>query len=129
MIFVSGILEIKSFAFSEVRGVILGLGAALLYGTVVLMNKYIKGVDPLDKTIIQLVFAALTMLIYIIITKEYVGIEFNTTTIILISIVGIVHTGISYLLYFSSFVFHWLKLSNLISNSDNFLYNPNKSVG
>ena len=42
------------------------------------------------------------MLIYIIITKEYVGIEFNTTTIILISIVGIVHTGISYLLYFSS---------------------------
>lgn len=102
MIFVSGILEIKSFAFSEVRGVILGLSAALLYGSVVLMNKYIKDVDPMDKTIIQLVFAALIMLIYIFITKEYIDIKLNIMTIILISIVGIVHTGISYLLYFSS---------------------------
>ena len=102
MIFVSGILEIESFVLSEIKGVILGLSAALLYASVVLMNKFIKDIKPIDKTVIQLSFAAFIMVIYILITKEYQSVKIDILSGILLVIVGIIHTGLAYLLYFSS---------------------------
>ncbi len=102
MIFVSGILEIKSFNLLEMKGVLLGLAAALLYATVVLMNKYIRNIKSYDKTLIQLSFAALIMFVYILITKEYEHIQLTLTSGILLVVVGIIHTGLAYTLYFSS---------------------------
>ena len=70
MIFISGILEIQSFQLSEIKGILLGLSAALFYASVVLLNKYIKDIHPYDKTIVQLAFASFIMFIYILFTKE-----------------------------------------------------------
>ena len=90
----------------NLRGVLLGLGAAVLYSTVVIMNKRLSGIDAYQKTIIQLLSAGLVMIPYLILTGGFssgAGREgFSAPTIALLLIVGIVHTGIAYVLYFGS---------------------------
>ena len=100
MVFVSGVL---TDGFSGLTGIFFGLGAACLYATVVLLNKKISGLDSLDKTIVQLLVSAPVTFVYALYSKE--GISFaacDTTAIVLIVIVGIVHTGVCYALYFGS---------------------------
>lgn len=100
MVFVSGVL---TDGFSGLTGILFGLGAACLYATVVLLNKKISGLDSLDKTIVQLLVSAPVTFVYALYSKD--GISFaacDVTAIVLIIIVGIVHTGVCYALYFGS---------------------------
>ena len=50
----------------------------------------------------QLGAAAVVVLPYTILTKEIIGIKFTTTSVILILVAGIVHTGFAYAIYFNS---------------------------
>ena len=100
MVFVSGILQSGFNATKEMKGVILGLMAALLYAGVVVMNKHIKSVSAFDKTIVQLGTSAVVLLPYTMLTENLAEIKFTPTLIIMLCIVGIVHTGIAYTLYF-----------------------------
>ena len=100
MVFVSGILQSGFNATKEMKGVILGLMAALLYAGVVVMNKHIKSVSAFDKTIVQLGTSAVVLLPYTMLTENLAEITFTPTLIIMLCIVGIVHTGIAYTLYF-----------------------------
>lgn len=102
MVFVSGILGLKSFAFSEIKGILLGIGAAVFYASVILLNKKLADIPTFDKTFMQLGIAALVLLPYTLITENFGTIEFTLPTVILLLVVGIVHTGISYALYFGS---------------------------
>lgn len=101
MVFVSGVLETGISSVSEMKGILYGLGAAVLYASVILTNKQMPDIPALDKTIFQLGFASLALLPYVLLTEGFDepldGIE-----IILLIIVGMVHTGIAYLLYFGS---------------------------
>jgi drug/metabolite transporter (DMT)-like permease len=88
--------------YNHVTGVLYGLSAAVLYATVILMNKFIKGLGSFETTLVQLGVAALILLPVI---TYHGGIGFSSLsikTIILIFIVGTIHTGIAYLLYFTS---------------------------
>ena len=88
--------------FNHIKGILYGLGGALLYTVIVISNKYIKGLSGFQTTLIQL-FISVMVLIPIVFRKG--AIEFSVISIktwLLILIVGIVHTGIAYLLYFSS---------------------------
>ena len=76
--------------------------AAILYTAAVIINKKVTGVDPYEKTIIQLASAAVVLIPYILLTEDVTSIELVPLTIILILIVGIVHTGMVYYLYFGS---------------------------
>ena len=100
MVFVSGILQSGFNATKEMKGVVLGLMAALLYAGVVVMNKHIKSVSAFDKTIVQLGTSAVVLLPYTMLTENLAEITFTPTLIIMLCIVGIVHTGIAYTLYF-----------------------------
>lgn len=102
MIFVSGILNLSGFAAGETTGILLGLGAAVLYASVILMNKKLSEVPTYDKTLIQLGAAAVVILPYTLLTENLGEINFTPTIIILLLIMGIVHTGISYALYFDA---------------------------
>ena len=64
MVPVSGVLSVDGFAASEIKGVLLGLGAAALYGCVILMNKRISGVSAMDRTVVQLLAAAMVVTPY-----------------------------------------------------------------
>ena len=101
MVFVSGVLE-SGGGSSDLRGVLLGLGAAVLYASVVLMNKQLGDVPAYDRTIVQLGSSAAVLLPYVLLTEDMGALTFTPGTIGLLLVVGIVHTGIAYALYFGS---------------------------
>ena len=106
MVLVSGVTGGGEMPAGNLRGVLLGLGAAVLYSTVVIMNKRLSGINAYRKTTIQLLSAGLVMIPYLILTGGFsIGAGkggFSAATIALLLIVGIVHTGIAYVLYFGS---------------------------
>ena len=100
MVFVSGVLE--TGGSSGLKGVLLGLGAAVLYASVVLMNKQLGDVPAYDRTIVQLGSSAAVLLPYVLLTENLGTLSFTPGTIGLLLVVGVVHTGIAYALYFGS---------------------------
>ena len=83
-------------------GVLLGLFAAVFYAAVIIINKYIKSISGIHRTLIQFLAAIIVLFPYVLITS---GITINNLEIngwICLLIVGIVHTGITYCAYFSS---------------------------
>lgn len=102
MVFVSGVLNNGITNTSEIKGILFGLGAATLYAFVVLINKKIKDISPNDKTVYQLGIAAITLLPYTLLTEKITIAEIDTKAVLLLVFVGIVHTGITYYLYFGS---------------------------
>lgn len=87
---------------SNLIGISFGLGAAVLYATVVLLNKFIKSVTGIDKTLIQIFAAIIVLTPYVLVTTGIHLGSLDNIGIINLLILGIVHTGICYCLYFSS---------------------------
>lgn len=102
MVLVSGFIPGQTSAAGDARGVLFGLGAALLYSSVVLLNKGIGSVDAYQRTVIQLFSAALVLVPYLLITEESGLSKLTARSIFLVAVVGILHTGIAYALYFGS---------------------------
>ena len=101
MVLVSGVTDGRSGAFSPI-GVALGLGAAVLYATVVLLNKRLKDISSFDTTISQLAIASVVLLPYVLLTETLSSINLPPMGLIMLMTVAIVHTGMSYAMYFSS---------------------------
>lgn len=83
-------------------GILFGLGAAMFYATVILLNKFIKGVEGLHRTFLQFVAAILILVPYVVATS---GVNLHLLDGLgwgSLLVVGIIHTGITYCLYFSS---------------------------
>ena len=87
---------------SHLKGILLGLGAACLYATVILLNKSIKKIGGIQRTFLQFVAAALVMIPYVLLTGGMSIMDVHAKGIIMLLIVGIVHTGITYCMYFTS---------------------------
>ena len=102
MIFVSGLIESGIPPLSESKGILFGIGAALFYAAVVIMNKKLPGLDAYEKTIIQLLSAAVILIPYLLISRQSFHVEWTPTVIVMLLIVGFVHTGVAYVLYFGS---------------------------
>lgn len=86
----------------DLIGIMFGLGAAVLYATVVLLNKFIKGVGGIHRTFLQFLSAIITLIPYVSLTS---GVNLSVLdgkgwTCLLI--VGLIYTGVNYCLYFSS---------------------------
>lgn len=83
-------------------GITMGLISACFYASVVINNKFLKGLDPYDSSIVQLAVAAIVLLPYVFFTVDFSILKPDTTTIGLTLAVGILHTGVAYWLYFSA---------------------------
>ena len=83
-------------------GILFGLGAAVLYATVVLLNKFIKGVGGVHRTFLQFAAALLTLLPYVLLTSGFTLGNLDASGWISLLVVGVVHSGIAYCLYFSA---------------------------
>lgn len=99
MVAVSGVLEGGDV---DVRGILFGLGAAVLYASVVVINKTLGEIAAYDKTIVQLAAASVVILPYMLLAEEIVWSAFTPLVCLVLLLVGVVHTGISYALYFGS---------------------------
>jgi len=102
MVLVSGVLNTDFSGSGEALGILFGVGAACLYASVILMNKKLPNVPAFDKTIVQLGVAAIALLPYVWFTERGSEISLKPLAVILLLVVGIVHTGIAYALYFGS---------------------------
>ncbi len=86
----------------DLLGIAFGLGAAMFYATVMLLNKFIKGIAGLHRTFIQFLSAIIVLLPYVAFTGG-----FNLGSLTgkgwgALLVVGLVHTGITYCMYFSA---------------------------
>ena len=104
MVFVSGMMETGIPALSEAKGVLYGLGAACFYATVVLMNKKITDINAYDKTIMQLGMGAIVLTPYVMLTQDIgtAALSMTPPLWVLLLFVGLVHTGVAYVLYFDA---------------------------
>ena len=104
MVFVSGVLDTGIPALSEAKGILYGLGAALFYATVVLMNKKITDINAYDKTIMQLGMGAIVLSPYVMLTQDFGTATLSMTPPLwaLLLCVGLVHPGVAYALYFDA---------------------------
>ena len=98
-VLISGVV---SGSVISVKGIMLGLAAAALYSTVIMFNKFVKNLSPIETTFVQLLTAAVTMIPYILLTEDVTEFVFDRRSVIFTLIVGIFHTGIVYMIYFSS---------------------------
>ena len=86
----------------DLIGIGFGLGAAVLYATVVLLNKFIKNVAGIHRTFLQFLSAILVLVPYVALTSGVTLGAMNATGWICLLVVGLIHSGIAYCLYFSS---------------------------
>lgn len=87
---------------SHLTGILFGLGAACLYATVVLLNKFIKGVEGVHRTFLQFLAAAVILIPYVALTGGTHLETLDGVGWVSLLVVGLFHTGITYCLYFSS---------------------------
>ena len=102
MVLLSGITETAAFTFDQFRGILLATGAAIFYATVMLLNKKLTPIPAYDKTILQLSAAALVILPYLLLTGGFDFTPLPTFGWVLLAVVGVVHTGVAYALYFGA---------------------------
>ncbi len=91
-----------SGTYNHTVGILYGLSAAVLYASVILMNKFIKNLAGFETTLVQLVVAVLVLSPYVLIKDQLDFSGMNSKAIIFILILGIIHTGVAYYLYFTS---------------------------
>ena len=102
MVFVSGMMDNAGINAQDITGILCGLGAAVFYSLVVIMNKKVQIKDVYEKTIIQLASSAIILIPYLLLTENWSAIALDTMAVVMVLIIGIVHTGIAYALYFGS---------------------------
>ena len=99
MLLLLGILEGNTE--TDMRCVIYGSLAAVGFVILVLCNRRLADIRPLEKTLIQLLFSALTVLPYVYYNSGFPK-EFDLLSVILTAVLGFLHTGVAYICYFSS---------------------------
>ena len=87
---------------SHMIGISYGLLAAILYASVILINKFLKNLSGLETTTIQLFIAFIVLLPYVLIMDPIQISQLGGCSVLYLLILGLLHTGFAYYLYFSS---------------------------
>lgn len=87
---------------NDLVGILFGLGAAVFYATVILLNKFIKNVEGIHRTFLQFLSAILILIPYVMLTSGVTLGNMNSVGWVNLLIVGFIHTGVTYCMYFSS---------------------------
>lgn len=92
-------------AGEQYKGILFGLAAAFFYALVMLINRLLKGLTGFEITLTQLIMSVLVLAPYIFIKEGFTITNLDQKSIINIFILGIVHTGIAYYMYFTAMQF------------------------
>lgn len=101
LIIVTGITNLGSGSNNAV-GILFGLGAAVLYAVCILLNKAIKGIGGIQRTFLQFLAAIAVMIPYVSLSGGVSLEAMNGLGWVCLLVVGLVHTGITYCLYFTA---------------------------
>lgn len=102
LVCISGVAEGSLPKAEELLGIGLGLGAAVLYASVMFLNKKLSPMGAYDKTILQLGSAAVVLLPYLLLTENVASFSLTGVQWVLLLAVCIIHTGFAYALYFGA---------------------------
>ncbi len=100
LVLITGIGDLRND--NDFIGILFGLGAALFYAAVILLNKFIKNVEEIYRTFLQFISAIVILIPYVKMTSGVTLGNLNFTGWVNLLIVGFIHTGITYCMYFSS---------------------------
>ena len=100
LVMITGIGDIAGG--SDIIGILFGLGAAVFYATVILLNKFIKNVEGIHRTFLQFLAAIVILIPYVALTSGVTLGSLDGIGWINLLVVGLVHTGVTYCMYFSS---------------------------
>lgn len=87
---------------SDFVGILFGLGAAVFYAAVILLNKFIQNVEGIHRTFLQYLSAIVILIPYVIVTGGITLGNLDGRGWANLLIVGLIHTGVAYCMYFSS---------------------------
>lgn len=87
---------------SHFTGILFGLGAAVLYATVILLNKSIRNVSGIHRTFLQFLAAILVLTPYVACTSGFHLAGMPAVGWGCLLVVGLFHTGVTYCMYFSA---------------------------
>lgn len=87
---------------TDLLGIFYGLGAAAFYASVILLNKFIRQVKDIHRTLLQFLAAVLILIPYVACTGGSTLGALDIKGWICLLIVGLFHTGITYCMYFSA---------------------------
>lgn len=99
---VSGVLEPGATVGVTFEGVALGLVAACFYASVMVLNQFLGSVDPLTKTTVQLGVAGLALVPRLVAAGDAGWLALGSREWLLLMVVCLVHTGVAFILWFSS---------------------------
>ncbi|ANY73147.1 transporter [Paenibacillus ihbetae] len=87
---------------NHLLGIVYGLIAATFYAILTLTNKFIRNMNGLEITVTQLLLSSVLLIAYLFIVKEKSGLfQISNDSLILILILGILHAGVGFYLFFS----------------------------
>lgn len=117
--FVSGIVENGLPSLAELKGVLIAALGAAFYAVIVILNKKLMtDVDPVFKTMFQLLVAAVITMPYVLATEDLSALVFTPKKIALLLFLGIVMTAFTYIFYFSNVVRIPTKTAAIFSYGD-----------
>lgn len=102
MLMIMGTSRETSGQYNHAAGIAFGLSAAACYAALILLNKFIRDLDGLEKTLVQLISASFVLLTYVLLTGGTAMPVLPLVSVIWILILGIVHTGLGFYLFFAS---------------------------
>lgn len=106
VIVIAGMLLVVGTDFGQggvtVTGLVVGLGSAVFYAMLMLVNKQITGVSGLNLTFIEIVIAAVILLPYVFATSGGVPLPTDARGIFALLFLCTLNTGFACWLYFSS---------------------------
>lgn len=86
----------------SLRGIACGVGAAVFYASVMTLNKKLKDISAADRTLVQLAAAGTCLLPYVLLTENIASWSATPLQLLLLAVVGMMHTGYTYSLYFGA---------------------------
>ena len=86
---------------ADMHCVICGSLAALGFVVLVLCNKRLTDIKPLEKTLVQLLASATIVFPYVVFNHGF-PVSFDLRSTLIVLLLGFVHTGFAYICYFSS---------------------------
>lgn len=101
MVLVSGVLE-GGFSGDNRYGILLALGAAVLYAAIIICNKRMGPMSSFDRVASQLLLSVPAMLGYVLLNGQLRGIGFTVETALWVLVLGVLYTGVTYMLFYGS---------------------------
>lgn len=100
IVLITGVGELRGG--TDVLGILFGLGAAVFYAAVILLNKSIRSVAGIQRTFLQFLAALLILAPYVAATGGLTLGALDARGWVCLAVVGFFHTGVTYCLYFSA---------------------------